>query len=314
MKLRNQNHLDGNPTRIIALVFAALLFCQPALLSAQSAKKPAATASTSKSNVARVHPFEPTEELVYVAEFSRALLKKVDVADFRFTASKQPSLQKISMESGQEKGGDPYLLKFTGDVSSKGFFAKLFNLRFREQIESIVDPASFTVRKTKRVDEQGKRARVSETIYDDGKVTWVERDPNDPSRPPREAVAPFAGQVQDVLSAIYYLRTQPLEVGKSFEVTISDSGVVYQVPVQVIEKKRKKTVLGRVDAFRVEPEVFGPDRMISGEGRFTIWITSDNRRVPVSARIKMKYGTFDITLRKVIRNPPQESLAGTKGN
>ena len=316
MKLRTQNHLDGNPTRIIALVFAALLFWQPALLRAQSAKKPAATASTSKPNVTRVHPFEPTEELLYVAEFSRALLKKVDVADFRFTASKQPStsLQKVSTGHRQDKGRDPYLLKFTGDVSSKGFFAKLFNLRFREQIESIVDPASFTVRKTKRVDEQGKRARVSETIYDDGKVTWVERDPNDPSRPPREAVAPFAGQVQDVLSAIYYLRTQPLEVGKSFEVTISDSGVVYQVPVQVIEKKRKKTVLGRVDAFRVEPEVFGPDRMISGEGRFTIWITSDNRRVPVSARIKMKYGTFDITLRKVIRNPPQESLAGTKGN
>jgi hypothetical protein len=314
MKLRNQNHLDGNPTRIIALVFAGLLFWQPALLSAQSAKKPAATASTSKSSVARVHPFEPTEELVYVAEFSRALLKKVDVADFRFTASKQPSLQKISFVYGQDKGRDPYLLKFTGDVSSKGFFAKLFNLRFREQIESIVDPASFTVRKTKRVDEQGKRARVSETIYDDGKVTWVERDPNDPSRPPREAVAPFAGQVQDVLSAIYYLRTQPLEVGKSFEVTISDSGVVYQVPVQVVEKKRKKTVLGRVEAFRVEPEVFGSDRMISGEGRFTIWITNDNRRVPVSARIKMKYGTFDITLRKVIRNPPQESLASASDN
>jgi hypothetical protein len=316
MKLRNQNHLDGNPTRIIALVFATLLFCQPALLSAQSAKKPAATASTSKSSLARVHPFEPTEELVYVAEFSRALLKKVDVADFRFTASKQPSqpsLQKVSTERGH-KDGDAYLLKFTGDVSSKGFFAKLFNLRFREQIESIVDPASFTVRKTKRVDEQGKRARVSETTYGDGKVTWVERDPNDPSRPPREAVATFAGQVQDVLSAIYYVRTQPLEVGKSFEVTISDSGVVYQVPVQVIEKKRKKTVLGRVEAFRVEPEVFGPDRMISGEGQFTIWITNDNRRVPVSARIKMKYGTFDITLRKVIRNPPQESLASIKDN
>ncbi len=56
--------------------------------------------------------------------------------------------------------------------------------------------------------------------------------------------APFAGQVQDLLSAIYFLRTQPLTVGKSFEVTVSDSGRVYQVPVQVLEKKRKKTVLG----------------------------------------------------------------------
>src|SRR6185436_1618 len=142
--------------------------------------------------------------------------------------------QKVSTTAPIDRTGEAYLLKFTGDVSSKGFFAKLFNLRFREQIESIVDPASFTVTKTKRVDEQGKRARVSETVYSDGKVSWVERDPNDPSRPPREAVAPFAGQIQDILSAIYYLRTQPLEVGKTFEVTVSDSGVVYHVPVQVV--------------------------------------------------------------------------------
>jgi len=311
MKRRNQDHSLGI-IRTIAILFATLLLLQPARLIAQNAKKPAATASTSKAGVARVHPFEPTEELVYVAEFSRALLKKVDVADFRFTASKQPaqaSLQKVSTRLELDKNDDPYLLKFTGDVTSKGFFVKLFNLRFREQIESIVDPASFTVRKTKKVDEQGKRHRVSETIYADGKVTWVEKDPNDPSRPPRETVATFAGQVQDALSAIYYLRTQPLEVGKRFEVTISDSGVVYQVPVQVVERKRKKTVLGRVETFLVEPEVFGSDRMISGEGLFSIWITNDNRRIPVSARIKMKYGTFDITLRKVIRNQPQESVA-----
>jgi hypothetical protein len=307
MKLENQDSLPRSYTRIFALLFATLFFCQPALLSAQNATKPGVAGA---SISARVHPFEPAEELVYVAEFSRALLKRVDVADFRFTARKQPLLQKVSNPaSGVDKGGSSYVLKFTGDVTSKGFFAKLFNLRFREQIESTVEPDSFTVRKTKRVDEQGKRSRVSETIYSDGKLSWIERDPNDPSRPAREAVATFAGQVHDILSAIYYLRTQPLEVGKSFEIAISDSGVVYQVPVQVIEKRRKKTMLGRVEAFRVDPQVFGSNGMISGDGQFSIWITNDSRRVPVSARIKMKYGTFDITLRKVIRNAAQESLA-----
>jgi hypothetical protein len=286
---------------------------QATLVSGQKIKEPAAPSAADRTSRPPAHPFEPTEELVYVAEFSRALLKKVDVADFRFSASRQSTLQKVSDHgSHQEKHGD-YLLKFTGDVSSKGFFAKLFNLRFREQIESIVDPASFTVKKTKRVDEQGKRARVSEAVYGDGKVSWVERDPNDPTRPPREAVAPFAGQIQDVLSAIYYLRTQPLEVGRTFEITVSDSGVVYQVPVQVVEKKQKKTALGRVEAFRVDPQVFGANGMLSGEGQFSIWITNDSRRIPVSARIKIKYGTFDITLRKVIRKPTAEILASTKG-
>ena len=43
MKLRKQNYFDGNAARIIAIVFAALVFWQPALLSAQSTKKPAAS-------------------------------------------------------------------------------------------------------------------------------------------------------------------------------------------------------------------------------------------------------------------------------
>jgi len=313
MKPEHKSFLARSAALVFASVFVALVLGYPILVSAQKPNTSTVRqAVTSGSILKREHPFEPAEELVYVAEFSRALLKKVDVADFRFTASKQPALQKVS-DSASHRSDEPnsYLLKFTGDVSSKGFFSKLFNLRFREQIESIVEPSSFTVTRTKRIDEQGKRARISETIYGDGKVHWTERDPNNPSRPQRSAEATFVGRVQDVLSAIYYLRTQALDVGKSFEVTVSDSGFVYQVPVQVIEKKRKKTVLGWVETLRVDPEVFGSDRLLSGDGQFSIWITNDSRRIPVSGRIKVKYGTFDITLRKVLQNPRSQSLAST---
>lgn len=313
---------------LLTVLFAAI--CLAALLwtaaSVAYAQKPATAVSTSQadtraSHVAepvadreRAHSFESGEELLYVAEFSRALLKKLDVAEFRLTAAREPATPKIVAAAfSEDTHAAPYQLKFTGVVSSKGFFAKLFNLRFREQIESTVDPASFTVTKTKKVDEQGKRLRTSETTYRDGKVLWIEKDPNSPSRPPRSAEATFVGQVQDVLSAIYYLRTQRLELGKSFELTVSDSGNVYKVPVRVIEKKRMKTVLGRVEALRVDPEIFGPNGMIDEKGSFSIWLTNDRRHVPVSAKIKTEYGTFDITLRKVTQNTPrQESLASTQ--
>lgn len=321
-KSQTQNSFASSVVLTFAIIFSTVFATGGAgLAAAQTLTEPAAHSGPSPhashpADTGHAHPFEPAEELVYVAEFSRALLKKVDVADFRFTAGREPSLQKAAdLSRGESKGGADYLLKFTGDISSKGFFSKLFNLRFREQVESIVDPQSFSVQNTKRVDEQGKRARISESVYLDGKVLWTERDPNNPSRAPREASAAFAGPLQDVLSAIYYLRTQPLEVGKTFELAVSDSGVVYQVPVKVVEQKRMKTMLGRVETLRVDPEVFGPNRLLSGEGRFSIWFTNDNRRIPVSARIKMKYGTFDITLRKVIKSPtPPQSLASTNSN
>ena len=314
MKSQTQKRLLVTAVLVLASMPSAIGPFGGHLIAQNTPAAATRTGSATSSGSALAHPFEPSEELIYVAEFSRALLKKIDIADFRFTAHREPSFHKVSgREVGQEKGGATYVLKLTGDVSSKGFFSKLFNLRFREQIESIVEPGPFKLKRTKKIDQQGKRERISETTYDNGRVFWTEHDPNNPSATGREATAPFTGQVQDVLSAIYYLRTQPLEIGKTFEIAVTDSGRVYRVPVRVVEKKRMKTALGRVEALRVDPEVFGPGRMIPSQGRFSIWITNDHRRIPVSARIKNQFGTFDITLRKVLRNvPPRESLASSK--
>jgi hypothetical protein len=203
------------------------------------------------------------------------------------------------------------VLKFTGDVASDGFFTKLFNVHFHQHIESTVDPESLTVQKTVKLDEQGKRVRASEANFDqkNGKVVWIERDPNDPTRPQRTVSADFSGQVQDVVSAIYYLRTQSLDLGKGFAVTISDSGRVLKIPVRVVEKKHMKTVLGRVSVLRVEPQLFGENGLVKAKGQFSVWLTDDYRHIPVSAQLKSEFGTFDITLKKLSHQPSQLSLA-----
>jgi len=249
-----------------------------------------------KDQYPAARPFELGEELHFEAEFSRALLRKLDVADLMFRVSR----------TALEDPNASATLTFSADVASKGFFARLFNLKFRERVESTVEPISFTVQKTTILDEQGKRVRATESTFDSakGKMTWTSRDPNNPAAEPRHAITDFSGQLQDVLSAIYFIRTQPLEVGKRFEVFIGDGGRVYTIPVKVVEKKRMKTVLGRLDVLRVNAELFGPERLIDQEkGEFSIWITDDARHVPVGGRVKTDYGTFDIKLKRIVTNP-----------
>lgn len=279
------------PLKII--LFVSLL----AVAISISASFPFARAQRLDSKISTRH-FELGEELHFEAEFSRALLRKLDVADLKFRASRTP----LADGAQEEK---PYALTFSADVATKGFFARLFNLNYRERVESTVEPVSFTVQRTTILDEQGKRVRTTESTFDRslGKMTWTSRDPNNPSAEPRHAITDFSGQLQDLLSAIYFIRTQPLEVGKTFEVFIGDGGRVYKVPVKVVEKKRMKTILGRVDVLRVNPELFGPDRLIDKEkGEFSIWITDDARHIPVGGRVKIDYGTFDIKLKRIV-NP-----------
>jgi hypothetical protein len=154
---------------------------------------------------------------------------------------------------------------------------------------------------TTKLDEQGNRRRTSEAVFDRaaGKVVWTERDPNNPAQEPRVISSNFSGAVQDLASIFYFLRTQPLAPGRSFEITISDSGRVYRVPVHVVEKKTMKTVLGKVSVLRVEPEVFGEGRLVRGRGKMSIWFTDDARRIPVRASISNEMGTLDIKLKSI---------------
>jgi len=65
------------------------------------------------------HRFDLGEELHFEAEFSRALLRKLDVADLKFRATRTPV-------DNSSAGSKPYTLTFSADVTSKGFFARLF--------------------------------------------------------------------------------------------------------------------------------------------------------------------------------------------
>ena len=284
---------------IAALAFAAAVNIQYVqLVNAQQVQAHAGT-----------RRFELGEELHFEAEFSRALLRKIDVADLKFRATRTPLNETNATDPKTSK---PYALTFNADVSSKGFFARLFNLKFRERVESTVEPSTFTIQKTTILDEQGKRVRTTETTFDRSKgvMTWTSRDPNNPGAEPRHAVADFTGQLQDVLSAIYFIRTQPLEVGKSFDIFIGDGGRVYTIPVKVVEKKRMKTILGRVDVLHVRPELFGPNRLIDDEkGEFSMWITDDQRHIPVGGRVKTDYGTFEIKLKRIV-NPTEPAAPG----
>ncbi len=239
-------------------------------------------------------PFSPGEEIIYQAEFNKGLLHGIDAAEFRFKAEVAP------VRGRGISGDEPSNLRLIGDVVSKGLFVRIAGFHFHEHVESIVDPGPFTVLRTSKLEEQGKRIRTSEAVFDHEvrKVTWTERDPNQ-SQPARSNAVDFSEPIQDILTVIYFLRTQKLEVGKSFEVPISDSGRVFRFVVNVVQRKQIKTVLGRVNAVRVEPSLFGDTALVQSRGSLSIWITDDSRRLPVKAQLKVDFGTFEIKLKRV---------------
>lgn len=238
-------------------------------------------------------PFERGEELFYNAEFTRGLLRGIDVAEFHFKAVTE------NISRGTE---DQRVLRLTGDVASKGLFPRVAGFKFRQHVESTADVEPFRVLRTDKIEEQGKRKRVMDAVYDHEKqkVLWRETAPTQ-----QAGWFDFTEPVQDVLTVIYYLRTQKLEVGKTFDVPVSDAGRVFRLTVAVVERKELDTVLGRVKTIRIEPALFGDTSAVRARGKLSIWVTEDDRRLPVRAQLKVDIGTFDIKLKRLTYLEPK---------
>jgi hypothetical protein len=226
-------------------------------------------------------PFAVGETLSYEGKISK-IIKGIAVADLTFTVT-QP--------------GEDFVVK--ADARSKGTLIKWFRFSFLQEIESTFASRDGRVKLTKKHDVQKERVRDSEAVFDykERRVTYTETDPKDPMRPPRRIASEIVPDTYDMVSAIYKLRTLPLAVGSSFQMTVSDSGLVYNIPVKVTARERQKTALGRVWCFRVEPDVFGPGRLIEREGNMIIWITDDQRRVPVRSQVNSSVGRIEIKIK-----------------
>lgn len=226
------------------------------------------------------------ESLSYEGKFSKAVLRGIEIANLNFTVENAPNSKN-------------YLIK--SEAKSKGTLIKLFRFRFYQTIQSTVDGEKFQILKTVKHDQQDDRVRDSQAVFDyrEKKVIYVETDPQDLARPPRKVAMPIEEDTQDLITGIYMLRSLPLAVGKTFEMNITDSGLVYKIPVRVTAREQQKSILGKTWCFRVEPEVFGTNRLIEKDGSMIIWITDDSRRIPVRSQINTTIGRIEVRLKQI---------------
>ncbi len=229
-------------------------------------------------------PFGSGETLTYEGKISRMISPAIAIADLSFTIE-------------QQNGTGNYLVK--AEARSKGTLLKIFKYSFQQELESTIGGREFRALKTVKHDVQKDRIRNSEAVFDYGeaRVKYTETDPNDPMRAPRTIASQIDGTTHDLVSGLYSLRLLPLAIGRTFELKVSDSGLVYNIPVKVTGRERQKSVLGKIWCLRVEPDIFGPGRFIEQDGSMVIWMTDDARKIPVRSIVKSPVGKIDIKLK-----------------
>ncbi|MSN24879.1 MAG: DUF3108 domain-containing protein [Geobacter sp.] len=110
-----------------------------------------------------------------------------------------------------------------------------------------------------------------------------------------EITSKITPKTYDTLSSFFYFRSVPLKVGASYFIDIFDCKKLWNTEVQVLRREEIETPLGRFKTVVIKP-VLKFEGIFARTGDMFIWLTDDERRIPVQMKSKVRIGSITATL------------------
>jgi len=190
-------------------------------------------------------------------------------------------------------------------ATSSSFVSRI--IAVDDLFETYLDPKKVTTVLSTKKTREGDHT-LDERVEFDTLAGTARRWKNGREREPLQTPAPTL----DTLGAIYFIRTLPLAVGKTFSFSVQSGSKVYPMQVKVLERKNVKTAIGRVDVFVVEP-TFADGGLFGGKGKSVIWVAADAPNIVVRISSELPFGSLTASLTKVER-PWQAVLESRSGS
>jgi len=173
--------------------------------------------------------------------------------------------------------------RIVSTAESSKFFSAFFKVR--DRVESITDVEGLYSHHFEKHIKEGKFQADKSVDFDQkNHLALTDKD--------TIPVPPF---VQDVLSALYYVRTQPLEIGKSIFVDNHTDKKNYPLEVKVLKKERVEVDAGTFDCVVVQP-ILQAAGVFEQKGSLTVWLTDDQKKIPVLMKSKVVIGSITTEL------------------
>lgn len=101
-------------------------------------------------------------------------------------------------------------------------------------------------------------------------------------------------------SFVYFVRTVPLEVGKTYEFQRYFKPERNPVTIRVLRRERVKVPAGTFDAVVIQP-VIKTKGVFSEDGHAELWISDDEHRMILQMKSRLSFGSLDLYLTSVRR-------------
>jgi len=205
----------------------------------------------------------------------------------------------LAVEPGREGAS----FHFVSVAKSAGFFAWLFRYHVDDRTVAGWDPATSCSLGIEKHLREGSAVRDQVVRIDPatGRVEVEDR---------KVAQREFSEEpcVLDVLSAFFVTRLRGVSEQEPLKLPVFDNGRSYVLEVRLQGRERLDLPepLGRkVPTMIVEPLLTEGTGLFASKGRVTIWLTDDERRVPVRLRSRVAVGSVSADLESYTPPPPR---------
>jgi len=184
------------------------------------------------------------------------------------------------------------VIRITSQVHSAPFISAFYKVEdFAESVIMDGNPVNFRIQQY-----EGKYRSNKETIFDvNHKIITFFNYLKDT----RDEHTIKSDTIWDVISGFYYLRTQPLEVGKTVYIDIFDSNKFYKAQIDVLKKEKLKVAHGgEIDTIVVKPTLQS-EGLFQRKGDILIWISDDEKRIPVRVATSVSVGNVVAELQNI---------------
>ena len=192
------------------------------------------------------------------------------------------------------------LWKLTAKANSIGYVSNIYKVD--DEYQSLFRGQTLCSTSIRKTIHEGERHRLLTVLFDQRRrlALFTDRETTVNAPPARQIQSSIPDCVHDILSALYYVRTRPLNVGQPIDIPVNDGVRTANLRVDVQAREQIKTTVGTFEATRVEPELFSGN-LFKGKGRIFVWFSDDSSHLPVQLTAQIGIGTITASLSGVER-------------
>ena len=200
-------------------------------------------------------------------------------AGFRFFPAGRAEL---SFVSDSLNGEQVYVLSTS--IKTNSFLDKFYEVR--DEITAWLNPDSLSLLKTIQNIREGSYHRDHEAIIQgDSLALWEKQS--------RE----LPGKVYEPVAFIYYLRSQNLQLGGSYQFFSYSRKNIREVVVHITDREIVKVAAGTFSCLKVEPVSNDGKPLLKNNGEMRVWLSDDNLKLPVKIEMKTNIGNMIMKLK-----------------